>query len=175
MNSNFYIMQEKLFNQSKSKLIIAHDLFGQGHKRNLRNFRFRVSVYGVLIEKTQVLFKRHPAIDKYDLPGGGIEMGESIPEGLIREFKEETGLIVKPEKLLLVKDDFFTFEGEDAHGILIFYTVRKMGGRLRTNNTDSVEIKYFDLNTLNKDHIYRTCCDVVDLIRNNSDFRLQPK
>ncbi|MDP2860182.1 MAG: NUDIX domain-containing protein, partial [bacterium] len=117
-------MAKGLFTKISNKTIKAYDLYGKEHERRLSNFKFRASAYGVLIENNKVLFKRHPAIEKFDLPGGGIELDETIPEGLAREFREETGLSVKIGKLLLAEDSFFTYNGEDAHGILIFYEVK---------------------------------------------------
>lgn len=39
---------------------------------------------------------------EYDLPGGGVESGESLEEGLIREIIEETGLVIKAHKLVKI-------------------------------------------------------------------------
>lgn len=43
-------MKDKLFNKSKNKIVIAKDFAGNEYRRNLANFRFRASAYGVLIE-----------------------------------------------------------------------------------------------------------------------------
>lgn len=158
-------MAEGLFTKISNKTIKAYDLYGKEHLRELKNFKFRTSVYGVLIEGNKVLLKRHPAIEKFDLPGGGIELDETISEGLEREFKEETGLSVKVGKLLLVEDSFFTFNGEDAHGILIFYEVEKICGVLSVNEDDSVEVKYLDIDSLNHGNVHRSCWSVIELIK----------
>jgi len=158
-------MTEGLFTKISNKTIRAYDLYGNEHQRELKNFKFRASVYGVLVEDDKVLLKRHPAIEKFDLPGGGVELDETIPDALIREFKEETGLSVEVGKLLLVEDSFFTYNGEDAHGILIFYEVRKTGGTLTTNNDDSVEVRLFDIVSLNHDNLHRSCWTIISQIR----------
>lgn len=158
-------MAEGLFTKVSNKTIKAYDLFGNEHQRELKNFKFRASAYGVLVENGKVLLKRHPAIDKFDLPGGGIELDETIPEGLIREFKEETGLSVEIGKLLLVEDSFFTYNDEDAHGILIFYEVKRISGTLTINEEDSVEVKYFDIDSLNQNNIHRSCWNMIDVIK----------
>ncbi len=68
--------------------------------------RFNIRVYGLLInEHGQLLvsdefFKTGNRSTKF--PGGGLELGEGLIEGLIREFKEETGLDVS------VKEHFYT-------------------------------------------------------------------
>jgi 8-oxo-dGTP diphosphatase len=42
---------------------------------------------------------RPPAHDLYTLPGGGVELGETLEEAVIREVREETALEVKPVAL----------------------------------------------------------------------------
>ncbi|MDP2091299.1 MAG: NUDIX domain-containing protein [Candidatus Gracilibacteria bacterium] len=53
-----------------------------------------MGVYGIYIENDKILLikkARGPYIGMYDLPGGGIEYGETISECLKREIYEETG------------------------------------------------------------------------------------
>lgn len=163
-------MAEELFNKISNKTIKAYDLYGNEHQRELKNFKFRASAYGILLENNKVLLKKTNATEKFDLPGGGIELDETIPEGLVREFKEETGLSVKVGKLLLVEDSFFTHNGKDAHGILIFYEVKKIGGNLTTNEEDSVEVKYFDINLLDHSNVHRSCWNILDQIKLKKSF-----
>jgi ADP-ribose pyrophosphatase YjhB (NUDIX family) len=152
---------EKLFNPSPKKLITAVDLFGHRQQRQLQNFKFRPSVYGLLIQDGRLLMKRHPAIAQFDFPGGGIEIAETIPEALIREFKEEVSLTVKPTRLFGVADSFFTDEGQDAHGILIFYLVELVSGQLKTNGEDSAEAKYFELATIKPEQVILSCRPII--------------
>ena len=68
--------------------------------------RFNIRVYGLLInELNQVLvadevFKNGMKATKF--PGGGLELGEGLIDGLKREFVEETGIEVE------VKEHFYT-------------------------------------------------------------------
>jgi 8-oxo-dGTP diphosphatase len=158
-------MAEGLFNRPQNKIINAYDVHGAKHQRELKNFKFRASAYGVLIKDGKVLFKRQQSVKKFDLPGGGIEIGETIPEGLVREFKEETGLTVKIGRLLFVDESFFTHNGEDAHGILIFYEVKMISGTLATNQDDSAEVKYLDISSLNHNNVHRSCWNMIDIIK----------
>lgn len=53
-----------------------------------------IGVYGVIIfEKKLLVIKKNrgPYIGLYDLPGGSLEFGESIEDGLAREIEEEIG------------------------------------------------------------------------------------
>lgn len=142
--------EEPLFKQTKNKQIIAFDLFGKKHKRWLKNFKFRPSVHGILRDRNRVLVQRHKLLLRYGFPGGGIEMDESISEGLTREYEEETGLKIKVGKLLGISEDFFTFKGTDIHGVLIYYEVEKTGGKILPNGNgqDTGEVKFIKINEL---------------------------
>lgn len=45
--------------------------------------------------------------NKYTVPGGHIELGETAENAIVREVKEETGLDVRPTKLLLVQEAIY--------------------------------------------------------------------
>lgn len=150
-------MKEKLFRLIKNKKVVAYDLFDKKHNRDLKYFKFRIGVYGILKIGKRILVQRHPLLTKYGLPGGGIDIGESILEGLYREFKEETGLKVKIKRLIYVGEDMFTWHGEDAHGVFIYYEVKKIGGvlKFRGNDQDVAEAKFIEINNLTKENTQR--------------------
>lgn len=50
---------------------------------------------GYLVERGRVLLVHHNRFDKWVPPGGHIEPGESFADTAVREFKEETGLLVE--------------------------------------------------------------------------------
>ena len=158
-------MPEPLFNKIPNKTITAYDLFGKKHKRSLKNFKFRASAYGILKKGNKILLQRHPLLNEFSLPGGGIEINETIQEGLIREYLEETGIRIKPIKLISVEDSFFTHNGKDAHGILIFYEVEKIDGKLSINDEDSAEVKYIALEQLAKENIQRVFWNIIGSLK----------
>ncbi len=61
----------------------------------------------IIYEGKLVLIKRKnpPYRDHFALPGGFVEVGEAVEEAVVREAKEETGLDIKPIKLLGVYSD----------------------------------------------------------------------
>jgi 8-oxo-dGTP diphosphatase len=154
-----------LFNPPGDGEIEAFDLNGAAHKRSIKNFRLRASIYGVLEEDDKILVQGQVGIPNYSLPGGAIEIGEKLEEALAREFKEETGLEIKPLKLLGVKDDFITFDdGSDVHSILIFYLVEKIGGALikESNGFDSDEALFIPIEELKSGKIQRVFKSIVE-------------
>jgi ADP-ribose pyrophosphatase YjhB (NUDIX family) len=76
-----------------------------------KNIQFRVSVVGLFIDNHKVLLLHQitpPEPDCWDLPGGGLESGETLFAGLKREIQEETGIKeFKIDKLLTVVEGFF--------------------------------------------------------------------
>ncbi len=66
----------------------------------------RIRVAGILVKDNKILLVRHEKREKsyWLLPGGGVEMGESAGEALVREFMEEVGLKIEVGPLVLVQD-----------------------------------------------------------------------
>lgn len=84
---------------------------------------WRVSTYGVVIENDSLLIIKNVGEKLYDVPGGGIEMDESIDEALLREGLEEAGAHLKKEKILHVYQDYFFKKnnGKFYHTIQLYY------------------------------------------------------
>ncbi len=61
--------------------------------------QFYVSIKGVILLNDRVLLLRKPS-GEWDIPGGRLSIDENPRQCLIREVQEETGLSVKPGKLL---------------------------------------------------------------------------
>ena len=70
--------------------------------------RIYTAVKGVLINDGKALIVRRVGIktpegkDWWEFPGGTLEFGETPEQTLVREFREETGLDVLPDRLLYV-------------------------------------------------------------------------
>jgi len=88
-----------------------------------RNGKIRPRATGIIFDEQGRLLVMEGS-QHLALPGGGVEADELIPDALVREIKEECGLIVKPEQLLFVNDNRFhdpTFFGDTAVHELGFY------------------------------------------------------
>lgn len=70
--------------------------------------RFNVRVYGILEWEEQVLLIHEKIGDFHftKFPGGGLELGEGLADGLIREFMEEAGLPVEINRHIYTTDFF---------------------------------------------------------------------
>lgn len=70
------------------------------------NTSWTQSVTGVLIRENKVLLVRHTygaGNGMLIVPGGYINQGEMPQEALIREYLEETGVLIKPLELIAVR------------------------------------------------------------------------
>lgn len=72
----------------------------------MTKYDFNIRVTGILIEDEKILLVKQKVSDKrnWSLPGGKLEQGETIEQGIIREMKEETGLDVEIIRLLYLCD-----------------------------------------------------------------------
>jgi len=63
----------------------------------------RVGVGGVLLREGRALVNRAVYRERFTIPSGYVEAGESLETALVREFAEETGVEVRVGSLLLVR------------------------------------------------------------------------
>lgn len=97
---------------------------------------FHIRVTGILIENDEILLVQQKVSDKrnWSLPGGRVEQGETLQQGLVREMKEETGLDVELVRMLYVCD-----VAASANTVVhITFLLRRVGGEivLPTNEFD---------------------------------------
>ncbi|MFO0764364.1 MAG: NUDIX domain-containing protein [Candidatus Gracilibacteria bacterium] len=120
--------------------IICHDKDGNSFEVPSSELRFCPSVYGVIIQDGKILLIPQHG-DGYGLPGGRIELGESIEAALVREVKEETGYDIEIESLLDCQSAFFRTNTSKRYiqSILIFYSAHILGGELSDKGFEESE------------------------------------
>jgi len=90
----------------------------------------RIAVRAVIVEQARLLMVNAWAGGISDLlcaPGGGVETHQSLPDNLIREVHEETGLTIEVGDVCLVNE--FHDGPRDFHQIEIFFRARITAGR----------------------------------------------
>ncbi len=114
---------------------------------------YRLAAYGILFnEQGRVLMGSDPAMEfGWNLPGGGVNKDETLEQGLVREFEEETGLQVKVGPVVSNEDSFCIMPtGRAIHGVLHYYLVEAVGGELLAagNGFDTSRVAYIDLDSV---------------------------
>jgi 8-oxo-dGTP diphosphatase len=125
--------------------------------RSVFGEKLRVRVMGILVRDNSILLINHSGLNKENElwlpPGGGVEDGESAKDALIREFKEETGLMIEVNNFLFGSE----LISSPFHAIELFFEVNNAKGNLvlghdpeLSNDSMFNGIKFVDLNELLK-------------------------
>jgi ADP-ribose pyrophosphatase YjhB (NUDIX family) len=106
-----------------------------------------IGVGSIIVQDGRVvLIKRgHPPLEgEWSIPGGVLEVGETLREGVIREAHEETGLAIEPLDLLGVFDRVLRDPKGQVlyHYVLVDFLCRITGGDLRASG-DAAEARWF--------------------------------
>jgi 8-oxo-dGTP diphosphatase len=108
-------------------------------------YPFNVRVYGLLITNEQQILVADELIHGQEItkfPGGGLEFGESTIDCIVREMKEETGMIVEVIEHFYTTDFFqVSAFNSNAQVISIYYLIRTLSGL-----TTQIKTKPFDFN-----------------------------
>lgn len=82
-----------------------------------------VRTVGVLVRNGKILVQREAGGSEYALPGGHIRIGETLEDGLIREFREETGAEIRCRRMLWSEECFWEWNGRKAHNLAFYYRI----------------------------------------------------
>jgi len=123
-----------------------------------------VGVGGVVVHRKRVLLIRRgsePLKGEWSIPGGLVELGEELADGVRRELKEETGLDVEPLQVLTVFDRI-TRDGDRVryHYVIVDYVCRRRGGRLKPDS-DVVDARWVRHEDLPQYHLTEKATAVV--------------
>jgi len=95
-----------------------------------------VGVGAVIVEEGRALIVRRaqePQKGRWSIPGGAVELGETLRQAAAREALEETGLAVEASEVLEVFDSIYHDPAglTQYHYVLVDFLCRKTGGELR--------------------------------------------
>ncbi len=137
-----------------------------------------VGVGAVVIEGARVLLVRRgnaPLKGEWSLPGGALELGETLQQGVVREVLEETGLMVEPLAMIEVLDRITRDEASSRihyHYVLIDFVCRVTGGTL-CGGSDADEARWVGREELHEQGGYGLASITVRVIE--KAFRFDPR
>jgi 8-oxo-dGTP pyrophosphatase MutT (NUDIX family) len=145
------------------------DFYGNEHVVDAGELIDRMSAYGICIANNAVLLIKDPRSLRWELPGGGMEKGETPEQSLTREFIEETGAAPVGSVTFIKKweEHFFDVVSQQAwHSKRMFYRVEAIDGRkkllARGNGEDSTKAEFIPIEKLGTLHIAPSIRDLID-------------
>lgn len=124
---------------------------------NLSKSAKYVPAAGVIIldEKNRVLLQLRTDNNKWCIPGGCMELGETAEETAKREVLEETNLVVEDLSLFNVysgEEQHWTYpDGNEVYFINIAYITNRFKGFMKVDGVESKELKFFEVENLPKE------------------------
>jgi 8-oxo-dGTP diphosphatase len=131
-----------------------------------------VGIGGVIIDQGRTLLIRRgsePLLGEWSIPGGTLELGESLQEGVARELLEETGIKVRVLDLIEVFDRVYLEDGAIAaqtkgrprfHFVIVDYLCERLSGEPRAGS-DVTEVAFAREDELTRFHLTETATRVL--------------
>ena len=115
-------------------------MYDCGFTRENNWFRYRAAA--IIIEDGYALFASNQRDDYYYSIGGGVHMGETAEDAVIREVYEETGVHYEIDYLAVIHENFFndntgTLNGLECHELSFYYMMKPRGTRKLNSNSIS--------------------------------------
>lgn len=119
--------------------------------------QWRMTAYAAIVQDGKVLLVKSDHATFFALPGGGVEMSESIHEGLKRECKEEIGYNVEIAVVpFCIIESRFYLNGF-FHSVNMIYKTLIVGGSAEEAQPESdevVKVEWKNLADCTKENIY---------------------
>ncbi|MFD1412440.1 NUDIX hydrolase [Oceanobacillus jeddahense] len=109
----------------------------------------------IMINNDNQILLQHRRDGSWGLPGGIMELGESLEDTARREVKEETGLTIGDLELLNVFSgpDYYLKvpNGDELYSVTAVYLTRDIQGEINMDKNESIDLRYFNLDGLPDD------------------------
>ena len=106
----------------------------------------------VFNSKKELLLNLRTDTNTWGIPGGSMELYETIEEAAIRELKEETGITAETLELVAVlsgKDYYFEYpNGDKMCTVIVLFKVMNYNGTLKISDNESKSLQFFPLTNL---------------------------
>lgn len=116
----------------------------------------RVRVAGILYDEDgKILFIKHRKNNQeyWLLPGGGLEYGETFQECLKREFREETSIDIKVERMAFVSESIAP--DLKRHIVNVYFLITKLEGKIKIGEEENlIDLKFLSKEEIEKNIIY---------------------
>src|SRR6185437_79403 len=124
-----------------------------------------VGVGAVIVDRGRVVLVKRgnpPLLGEWSLPGGVVELGETLRAAAEREAREETGLIVKATEVIEVLDRIIPDEkgAPQYHYVLIDFLCTVQGGALKAGG-DAMDAGWARENELAEYKLEQTAVQVI--------------
>ena len=120
----------------------------------------KVDVRGAVIKEGKILLIQERADDRWAMPGGWADLGNSPASVAEREVWEESGYRVKAEKVVAVIDANRINPLEFYHAYKIIFLCTWLDGEPRTSH-ETLAVDFFDPHHLPPLSLYRTNEDMI--------------
>jgi len=106
----------------------------------------------VFNDKNELLLNLRSDTNTWGIPGGSMELYETIEETAIRELKEETGISAKQLELVTVlsgEEYYFEYpNGDKMCTVIVLFKVLNYTGNIKVSDNESKELRFFSLSNL---------------------------
>ena len=111
------------------------------------------STHAVVLDGDSVLLVQRahqPSSGWWSVPGGVIELGETVFEAVLREVREECGIEIKPQQVIDVVDNIImSADGIPRfHFVIIYVLAQRLAGEVRANS-DAQAVRWVTRDELN--------------------------
>ena len=124
-------------------------------------------------DRGRVLLEHRSDNGWWGLPGGAVEVGESVSEAVLREVEEETGLIVTIRRLVGIYSDPANYtitqysDGNIVQWITSSFECERSHGELRVSD-ESTEVEYFAVDRIPRNTVPGHLMQVEDALEHRA-------